>query len=175
MENENKLSEIDPNRQYTQTLGDQVNNIEQEARMILPGIQTLFGFQLMVGFSPGFKTYITFDERYVHLASLLLVAISGLLTMAPAAYHRQANHQISKHFVRISSRFITLALAPLAVGTCLDVYLVTRIMGESVNLAQIVSVSLFLLYLVIWFIYPQIRGKRIKRLPTHVLPEDTNL
>jgi hypothetical protein len=172
MENENKLAEENPNRQYSQTLGDQVNNIEQEARMILPGIQTLFGFQLMVGFNPSFKTYIHGDEQYIHLVSLLLVAVSGLLTMAPAAYHRQANHQISKHFVKISSRFIGLALAPLAIGTCLDVYLVTRIMGDSVILGRVVSAVLFLLYLGIWFVYPQIRGRRVTKLPTHVLPED---
>lgn len=165
-------SDNDPHKQYRQSLGDQVNNIEQEARMILPGIQTLFGFQLMVGFSAGFKSTISIEEQYIHLISLLLVAISGVLVVAPAAYHRQANHQISEHFIHLSSRFLNLALAPLAIGTCLDIYLVTRIVAESYILAQIVTVVIFLLYAGVWFIYPRYRAIRVLRLPTSELPHE---
>ena len=41
----------------------------------------------------------------------------------PAAYHRQANHQISEHFVKISGQFLSWALAPFALGTCFDIFL----------------------------------------------------
>jgi hypothetical protein len=162
---------IDKQPQYRQSLGSQVENIEQEARMVLPGIQTLFGFQLMVAFSSGFKENITANEQYIHLLSLLLVAISGILVVAPAAYHRQANHQISEHFVKLSSRFLTLALAPFAIGTCLDIYLVSRMMTDSILLAQSVTAFLFCLYAGIWFIYPRIRGYKLSKLVVHDLPE----
>jgi len=144
---------------YKLTLLEQVNNLEQEARMILPGIQTLFGFQLMVGLNANFKLALTLSEQYVHLVSLLLVALSGILVVAPAAYHRQANHKISEHFVRISSHFLTWALPPLALGTCLDIYLVTRFLAESRILAYVVSGVGALLYGVVWFWYPW-RAKR---------------
>jgi len=159
-------------KQFESSLGDQVSNLEAEAKMVLPGIQTLFGFQLMVGFNSTFKEYITLTEQYLHLGSILLVAVSGILVVAPAAYHRQANHQISKHFIAVSSRFLTWALAPLAIGTCLDIYLVSKIMTESSTVAWCVAIFLFGLYFGIWFIYPRISGRKILKLPLYKLPEN---
>ena len=142
---------------YHLSLIEQVNNIEQEARMILPGIQTLFGFQLMVGLNSNFKVVLTPTEQFVHLIALLLVALAGILTVAPAAYHRQADHKISEHFVLVSSRFLAWALPPLALGTCLDIYLVTRFLGESQPLAWAVAGVGAVLYGLVWFIYPRMQ------------------
>lgn len=152
-------------RQFRQSLASQVNNIENEAKMILQGIQTLFGFQLIVGFNSGFKQSFTPLEQNLHLVALLLVAISGILIAAPAAYHRQANHQISAHFVALSGKLISLALWPLALGTCLDIYLVSRILSESRMVAVIVATVIATLYAAVWFIYPQIEARRIRKLP----------
>ena len=58
----------DKHRQYRQSLGDQVNTIEQEARMVLPGIQTLFGFQLIAVFNQGFKANLSQVEQIIHLS-----------------------------------------------------------------------------------------------------------
>ena len=148
--------------QFVQNLGDQVNNIEQEARMVLPGIQALFGFQLMVVFNQNFKVNLLAPEQVIFLISLLLVAISGVLVVAPAAYHRQANHQISKHFVELSIRFLASAMVPLALGTCLDIYLVTRVVLNSVVVSMMITSAMALLYAWIWFILPRVRAKRIK-------------
>ena len=161
------FQEKDNYKQYRQSLLDQLNSIEQEARMILPGIQTLFGFQLMVAFNSDFKGNVTSAEQIMHLTAILLIAIAGVLVVAPAAYHRQADRQVSKHFLQLSSRFLTIALIPLAIGTSLDIYIVTRIMGESVMAAQLVSASIFLFYTGIWFVYPYIRAKRLAALPVH--------
>ncbi len=162
-ETESKIS------QYKLPLGEEVNNLEQEARMILPGIQTLFGFQLIAVFNSSFKTLLDHSEQYIHLVSLLLVVVSGILVAAPAAYHRQAHHHISEHFIRLGSRFLSIALFPLALGTCLDIYLVSRIITSSDLVSGVITVALFCFYLGIWFIYPQIRGKRILKLPVQQL------
>lgn len=154
-------------RQYRQSLGDQVNTIEQEARMVLPGIQTLFGFQLIAIFNLGFKTDLSHAEQIIHLFSLLLVASSAVLVVAPAAYHRQAKHQISTHFIELSSSFLAWAMAPLALGTCLDIYLVTRMILISRSLSLLVAAMIFSLYAWVWFILPKIRAKKIKNLPLH--------
>jgi hypothetical protein len=50
-----------------------------EARVVLPGAQALFGFQL--------ATVLT-QSRIVRAASLLLIALTVVLLMTPAAYHR---------------------------------------------------------------------------------------
>lgn len=159
----------DIHRQFRQSLGDQVNTIEQEARMVLPGIQTLFGFQLIAVFNQGFKLSLNPFEQGIHLIALLLVAISAVLVVAPAAYHRQANHQISLHFVSLSSKFLAWAMAPLALGTCLDIYLVTRVILISPILSTIVALFIFAIYAWVWFILPKLGGKTISKLPTYNL------
>ncbi|MBC7465650.1 MAG: hypothetical protein H7256_06615 [Bdellovibrio sp.] len=52
--------------------------------MLLPGIQTLFGFQLIAVFNQGFKSSLSESEQVVHLVSLLLIVISAVLVVAPA-------------------------------------------------------------------------------------------
>lgn len=157
------------NYQYRLPLGEEVNNLEQEARMILPGIQALFGFQLIAVFNSSFKTLLTANDQFIHLGSLLLIVISGILVAAPAAYHRQAKHHISEHFIKLGSRFLSLALYPLAVGTCLDIYLVSKIVTSSALFSGIITSVMFCLYLGIWFIFPRIRGKKVLKLPVHEL------
>ncbi|MBC7397099.1 MAG: hypothetical protein H7333_06615, partial [Bdellovibrionales bacterium] len=52
-------------------------------------------------------------------------------------------------------------------GTCLDIYLVTRIILNSTLLSFTVTFFIFILYAWIWFIFPKIQGKKIERLPKH--------
>ena len=56
--------------------------------MVLPGIQALFGFQLIAVFSPGFSEKLSSGEQELHFVSIVLVVISVALVMAPAAIHR---------------------------------------------------------------------------------------
>lgn len=161
----------EPHVQYIQSLADQVDSIEQEARMVLPGIQALFGFQLITVFNQNFKANLSQAEQVVHLIALLLVATSAVLVVAPAAYHRQAQHQISEHFIQLSSHFLAWAMAPLALGTCLDIYLVTRVVLISPWLSLIPTSIIFSLYTWVWFILPRVRAKKIEKLPKHFLPK----
>lgn len=155
--------------QYRQSLSAQVNMIEQEARMVLPGIQTLFGFQLIAVFNQGFKVNLTYSEQICHLVALLLVAISAILVVAPAAYHRQAKHQISIHFIELSGNFLAWAMAPLAIGTCLDIYLVTKVILSSMILSILTTTIIFLLYAWTWFILPRKHANEIKHTqPTNI-------
>ena len=56
MTEDNSSTRTGSHLQYRQSLGDQVNTIEQEGRMLPLGIQALIGFQLVAVFNPGFKT-----------------------------------------------------------------------------------------------------------------------
>jgi hypothetical protein len=72
----------------------------EEARMVLPGIQALFGFQLIAVFNERFKE-LTEDEQLIHFSATVLVTIAIALIMTPAAYHRLAEQTtISKFFAR---------------------------------------------------------------------------
>ncbi len=144
----------------SQQLDSKVDTLQQEARMVLPGIQALVGFQLIAIFNTGFKASLTESEQVAHLVALILVVISSVLVMAPAAYHRQAHHQISKHFVELSSRFLAWAMAPLALGTCLDIYNVARVILLSQAWSIGVAGLVFLFYLWFWLIFPQQRARK---------------
>src|SRR5437870_12446674 len=61
----------------------------EEARMVLPGIQALFGFQLVAAFNQRF-TELSPAHQNLHFAALVLTAISVGIIMTPAAYHRIA-------------------------------------------------------------------------------------
>lgn len=159
-ENDKSSKEKEKHRQYRQSLGEQVSTLEQEARMLLPGIQTLFGFQLISVFNPGFKPILSREEQIIHLIAMLLVAISAVLVVAPAAYHRQAKHQISEHFIALSSNFLAWSMAPVAIGTCLDIYLVTRIILGSRFYSLLISALVFAFYTWTWFVLPKWSAKK---------------
>ena len=58
-----------------ESLKDEVHNLLEESRMVLPGIQALFGFQLIAGFNQGFGQ-LPVTEQYLHYSSLVLVALA---------------------------------------------------------------------------------------------------
>lgn len=82
----------------------------EEARMVLPGIQALFGFQLIAVFNERFIE-LTEDEQFIHFSATVLVTIAIALIMTPAAYHRLAEQTtISKFFVWLASWLIAAAM-----------------------------------------------------------------
>src|SRR5229473_5663253 len=95
-----------------------------ECRMVLPGIQALFGFQLIVVFSPGFGEKLGHAEQGAHLVAIGLVAVAVAMIMTPAALHCQAGaREVTARFVRLSRRLLLWSMFPLAVSICIDFYL----------------------------------------------------
>src|SRR5438874_12226699 len=85
----------------------------EEARMVLPGIQALFGFQLVAVFNARFDELSTALQA-IHLVALVAAAISMSLVMTPAAYHRLAERgRISSRFTELASWLIASAMGPL--------------------------------------------------------------
>src|SRR5919202_4176197 len=66
---------------------DKIKHVLTEARTVLPGSQALLGFQFICTMTEAFDK-LPAALKYVHLASLGLVAVSIVLLMTPAAYHR---------------------------------------------------------------------------------------
>jgi Family of unknown function (DUF6328) len=137
------------------SLDSSATHLLEECRMVLPGIQALFGFQLIAVFSQGFSEKLSSGEQILHFVSIVLVVISVALVMAPAAIHRQRDpFSISNRFVYLASRLLLLSMWPLAVSLCLDVYLIARVIFNSMKLGLLVSASLFILFLGLWFMLP---------------------
>src|SRR6186713_728150 len=102
------------------SLNDAATHVLEECRTVVPGMQALFGFQLIAVFSAGFREQLSSTERLIHLISIVLVTIAIALVMSPAALHRQTEPlSVSRRFISASSRLLMASLIPLAVGICL--------------------------------------------------------
>lgn len=144
-----------------ESLKEQMSRIIEEARMMLPGIQALFGFQTIAVFSDRFEKLPIYAQD-CHAAALALVVVAISLVMLPAAYHRMAEPGIvSRRAIKVSSRAICWALAPLAAALSLDVAVVLYMVTES-NLASASGgLGAFLLLIGLWFGYPLRRRRRL--------------
>ena len=138
------------------SLNDAATHVLEECRTVVPGMQALFGFQLIAVFSETFRQQLSSAERILHLVAIVLVTIAIVLVMAPAALHRQTEPEaVSRRFITMSSRLLMASMAPLAVGICLDVYVVARVIVASRGIAGIVAVSLLGVFIVFWLVLPR--------------------
>ena len=139
------------------SLNDAATHVLEECRTVVPGMQALFGFQLIAVFSAAFKQDLSQAERMIHLAAILLVTIAIALVMAPAALHRQSEPMsVSRRFINSSSRFLMASMVPLAVGICLDVYVIARVILGTIAGAAVVAVLLLMVFIAFWRVIPQV-------------------
>jgi len=129
-----------------------------ECRMVLPGIQALFGFQLIAVFNSGFGEKLTVPEQRLHLLATALAVAAVAVIMTPAALHRHKGpRQVTDIFVRVSNRLLLWTMMPLALSISLDFYLVGRIIVGS-KLISLLAALVFAWFLGLWFVLPRARG-----------------
>src|SRR5882724_5287563 len=85
------------------SLDSAARHVLEECRMVLPGIQALFGFQLIAVFNQGFAENLSHAQQLLHLVAIVLTTLAMALVMTPAALHRQAEPKA------VSDRFLWLA------------------------------------------------------------------
>lgn len=126
-----------------------------ECRMVLPGIQALFGFQLVAVFNQRFED-LGEPEQMLHLGAIGLVVIAVALVMTPAALHRSSPRQLTAGFITLSTRLLLASMAPLALAISIDFFVVGRlVVGRVIALPAAV---LFLLLVLLWFVLPRVRS-----------------
>ena len=137
----------DQHSECQESLSDVVSHLLEECRMVLPGIQALFGFQLISVFNQGFWERLEPSEQRLHLFAVLLVAVAVALVMTPAAYHRQLKHQaLSQRFVTLSSRFLLWSMFPLMTAICVDWYVIARMILLSPLISLMTTLFLFMIF-----------------------------
>lgn len=128
--------------------------------MVLPGIQALFGFQLIAVLNEGFSKKLTEDMQRLHLAAIGLTCVAIALIMAPAAYQRQTSPRaVSDDFIRLSSRLLVGSMFPLAASISIEVFLVASIILKN-GWALAIALGALALFLGFWFVLPWRRGAR---------------
>ena len=107
---------------HSASVHDKIDYALTESRVMLPGAQALFGFQLLVPLMKSFET-LPATAQTVHFVALALVAVTVVLLIAPAAIHRIAFEGADDpRFLRLASRLVTAALIPLALGIASELY-----------------------------------------------------
>ena len=155
-----------PDEQKTESLETEVEQILEEARMVLPGIQALFGFQLIAVFNQRFDEVLSDPGKSLHLAALVLTAIAVGLIMAPAAYHRQVERdRVSRYFANYASLLITVAMAPLALALAIEVSLVAFLVTGQLSTSSSIGAALVVFLAWVWYVFPTYRRRKRMRLP----------
>lgn len=150
-----------PTTDSAQQLEKALSHLLEECRMILPGIQALFGFQLIAVFNAPFKQLLSQREQVAHLIALGLIGIAVGLVMAPAAFHRISERdEITQSFLTLASVLMGVGMGFLLAGIVIDAWLIARIICSSTTWAWIFAGTLWLILLGLWFIGPWIRASR---------------
>jgi hypothetical protein len=144
------------------SLADATTHLLEECRMVLPGVQALFGFQLIAVFNAGFAEKLSVPEQELHLFALALVAVAAALIMTPAALDRQSGPRTaSERFLRVGGRFLIGSMLPLMVG--IDFYLIARIVIGEASLAAAAAAALMGFLALCWFLFPRVYRRRYNR------------
>jgi hypothetical protein len=155
-----KMGKEDARRSRTK-LQDKIEQVLTEARVVLPGAQALLGFQFATVLVDGFEK-LPPASKYVHLASLGLMALSIVLLMAPAAYHRIVeNGEESERFHGFASMMLLAAMVPLPLGISGDTFVVVLKVTGSVALSLMVCLSVLLWFYCLWFGYTFYRRSKL--------------
>lgn len=133
--------------------------ILEECRMVLPGVQALFGFQLIAVFNERFG-HLAHGDKEVHLVAIFFTVASVGLLMGPAAYHRLTSPEsMPPELCTIGTRLVCAGMAMLMVSITLDIYLVTKVILESTQVGIISGGIVCSFFALVWYIYP-IASKR---------------
>ncbi|HNC15462.1 MAG TPA: DUF6328 family protein, partial [Solirubrobacterales bacterium] len=108
-----------------QRLDRNLDELLQELRIALPGVQVLFAFLLAVPFQQRFGDVTDFQQS-VYFATLMLTGASTFLLIAPTAFHRVTFRQQQKErLVRLANRLAIAGLGCLGLAVIGAVTLVT--------------------------------------------------
>lgn len=126
-----------------------------EARTVLPGVQTLFGFQLAVIFTEHFQRRTSFSDQCIHVLALSLVAVIIALLLTPAAFHRQVEPgEVSTRFSEIITRCLRWALLLLSGALALSMYLVVDTVFQRWPWSLLAGVGTLGILVSLWFVFP---------------------
>ncbi len=126
----------------------------EEARMVLPGIQALFGFQLVAIFNQRFPQ-MPAEQQLLHYSALLLIGVAMGLIMAPAAYHRIAEQQgVSRFFVTYGSIMIAISMLPLLTAISFDIYILGRLVIGDQQTSLWIAIAMAALLAILWYAIP---------------------
>ena len=93
-----------------------LNELLQELRVAITGVQILFAFLLGLAFTQRFSSLDPFDVT-VYTITLLITALTTIVLIAPVAFHRLVFRRRQKDtLIMVADRLLLLGLGLLAAG-----------------------------------------------------------
>lgn len=121
-----------------------------ELRVIMPGVQVLFGFLLTVPFQAGFPRIDDF-QRIVYFVTLLLTASSAAFLMAPSAFHRLTFRGGQKpYLIELGTRQVIAGMTLLALAMNGALLLLADILFHTTTVVVVVG-GMSSLFAWLWF------------------------
>ena len=131
----------------------------QGIRIVLPGTQTLMGFQFIAIFNPIFQGLST-NLKILHFVSLLCAIVCSVLLIAPVAFQQLGEEgDATAKFLSYTRKVLISAMAFLLLAITGDVYLTGRVIGAGHVWALGIASFVFLFGVFVWYVFVLIRGK----------------
>ena len=141
----------DDDHRHALPLSKQVEYLLGECRIVLPGLQVLFGG----GVQRPLPRRPRAPATGVHVLAMALVAVAIAVIMTPAAYHRQAEpKEASEGFVMLSTWLLLASMPLLAVAICLEFYLIAQVVLDGA--AAWIAGGLLALFALLWLVLPRV-------------------
>jgi hypothetical protein len=139
----------------------ELTELLDEIRTILPGVEILFGFLIILPFE--FSDELTGLERLLYVTAFLSVAAGLALLVAPSTYHRVRFREMDKErLLFLANRMVIAATVLMAYGISATVYLVVETLIGGV-VAAIIAAANAGWFAWFWFGLPLLRRANDER------------
>jgi hypothetical protein len=124
-----------------------------ELRVVMPGVQVLFGFLLTVPFQQRFAEVTPF-QKDVYFVTLLVTAASAAFLMGPSAFHRLTfRHGQKPYLIHLGTRQTITGLVLLAFAMNGALMLLTDVLFSSLTVVIVIACT-GVLFTWLWFGLP---------------------
>jgi hypothetical protein len=125
----------------------------QELRVALPGVQVLFAFLLVVPFNQRFPDITNFQQT-IYFVTLLLATGATAFLIAPTVHHRvQFRQQEKERIVMTANRFTIVGMALLAAAMTGAILLITDMLYKNTTVT-IVAAVVAVMFALLWYAVP---------------------
>jgi hypothetical protein len=149
------------NETEKERLDRNLNELLGELRQVMPGVQVLFAFLLVVPFNERFVE-ITDFERAIYYVTLLATALATAFLVAPSTIHRLEFRADDKEWIVFTgNRLAIIGFVFLAVAITSAILLVTHFVYSDV-FAVVMTAAIGALLFVLWFVVGAARRRTIR-------------
>jgi Kef-type K+ transport system membrane component KefB len=138
-------------------LDRELNELLQELRVVLPGVQVLLAFLLTAPFQQRFAQ-LPGTLRNVFFASIACATLATALLIAPSAHHRLRWREREKErLLRVANREAIWGTVFLAAAIVLALYVVTNVLFAT-WIAVVTAVVAVAVFAYLWYALPLFGG-----------------